>query len=85
MTGMEKAVHIRVLPNWTLEVRFDDGTTGEVCLKDDLYGEVFEPLKDPAFFAQAFIDEDGAICWPNGADLAPDALYEDIRAKTKVA
>lgn len=85
MTGMEKVVRIRVLPNWTLEVQFDDGTAGEVCLKDDLYGEVFEPLKDPAFFAQAFVDEDGAICWPNGADLAPDALYEDIRAQTQVA
>jgi len=36
---------------------------------------MFEPLKDAAFFAQAKVDEFGAVCWPNGVDLAPDALY----------
>jgi len=39
-------------------------------------GEVFEPLPDPEFFKQVSIDEFGAVCWPNGADLAPDHLYE---------
>ena len=40
--------------------------------------ERFEPLRDPAVFAQARVVL-GAIQWPNGADLAPDAMYDAIR------
>jgi hypothetical protein len=43
----------------------------------ELWGEVFEPLKDPEYFAKAFVDEElGTVCWPNGADLSPEWLYE---------
>jgi hypothetical protein len=41
---------------------------------------MFEPLKDPACFSQVRLSEDGAPEWPNGLDLAPDALYDDIVA-----
>jgi hypothetical protein len=82
---MEKIVHVQALSDWRLDIRFSDGTSGVISIKDRLFGPVFEPLKDQAFFAQAKVDEFGAICWPNGADLAPDALYEILRAKTRVA
>jgi hypothetical protein len=37
---------------------------------------VFEPLKDPAYFAQVRVDPElGSVVWPNGADLDPDVLY----------
>jgi hypothetical protein len=39
---------------------------------------VFEGLRDPAFFATAYLDC-GTVTWPNGADLAPDAMYKEIR------
>jgi hypothetical protein len=40
-------------------------------------GPVFEPLRDEAFFAQVAVDPElGTVVWPNGADLAPDALHE---------
>lgn len=42
---------------------------------------VFEPVKDPAYFAQFFI-EGGAIAWPNGADVAPETLHERAKAGT---
>lgn len=67
-----------------LAVTFADGTTGEVRLRDFLEGpavagSVFEALRDPEFFAQVRV-ELGAVTWPNGADLAPDAMYDAIRA-----
>ena len=43
---------------------------------------MFEPLRDPSLFAQVRIDEYGAVCWPNGADLAPDALHQTLSAKS---
>jgi hypothetical protein len=46
---------------------------------------MFEPLQDPKFFAQVFVDDFGAVAWPNGADLAPDALYEQLRASAGFA
>jgi len=66
-----------------LRVRFVDGTNGDVELEDFLSGEkvrgtVFEALRDPQFFG-TFSVTDGTVCWPNGADLAPDAMYEAIR------
>ena len=77
---MPSAVFVKALENYNLEVHFDDGTRGVVSLQDRLFGPVFEPLIDPEFFRQATVDEFGAVCWPNGADLAPDALYERVHA-----
>ena len=59
-----------------LRVAFSDGTEKVVDVSPLLSGEVFGPLQDPAYFAQVRVDP---ICktvvWPNGADLAPEALY----------
>lgn len=76
---MRRVVSAQALDGYRLEATFDDGTSGAVSLKDRLFGPVFEPLRDPAYFRQVFVDEFGAICWPNGADLAPDALYARVR------
>jgi hypothetical protein len=77
---MQMVVFVRPLDDFQLEVSFDDGTCGVISLKDRLFGPVFEPLHDPALFRQVAVDEFGAVCWPNGADLAPDALYQRIHA-----
>lgn len=65
-----------------IHVAFNDGVEGTVDFSDWLTGPVFEPLKDPAFFARFFI-EGGTVAWPNGADIAPETLYE--RAKASAA
>lgn len=75
---MPRITNVETKPEYTLAITFDDGTCGEVCIADRLFGPMFEPLKDPNFFAQARVDEFGAVCWPNDADLAPDALYRKI-------
>ena len=61
-------------------LRFSDGLTGEIDLADQLWGPVFEPLKDPAFFAKMCVEPDtDTITWPNGADLSPSWLHEKLR------
>jgi hypothetical protein len=61
---------------------FSDGVEGVVDFADWLTGPVFEPLRDPAYFARFFIDG-GTVAWPNGADIAPETLHE--RAKESQA
>ncbi len=77
---MYKITHLEVKPDFILHLTFANKISGEVSLADRLFGPMFEPLRDPNFFAQAELDEFGAVCWPNGADLAPDALYQKIKA-----
>ena len=43
------------------------------------YPKVVTPTGDPDFFSQLKVDEFGAICWPNGADLAPDAIHKKLK------
>jgi hypothetical protein len=76
-----RIVKLSVLPKYKLQIEFEDGTAGIVDLADDLHGAMFEPLKDEAFFRKASLDEFGVVCWPNGADYAPDAMYDIITGK----
>ena len=61
----------------SLDLLFNDGTRKQVDLSGLLTGPVFEPLQDPSYFARVSVDPVcGTVVWPNGADLAPEALYE---------
>jgi hypothetical protein len=62
-------------------VRFADGLTGEIDLEAELWGPVFLPLKDVSEFAKLRVEpEFGTIVWPNGADFAPEFLYDELKA-----
>ena len=70
---------VEPLEGFVLQLGFDDGTTREIDLEDELWGPVFEPLRqDPELFRQVRVDEElGTIVWPNGADMDPDVLHGD--------
>jgi hypothetical protein len=75
-------VDVRATSDHSLTVRFIDGTQGEVEMANVLASDspgVFAVLRDPAFFRQVYVN-DGAVTWPGDLDLAPDAMYDDIRA-----
>jgi hypothetical protein len=70
----------KYLHDYVLWLRFNDGAEGVVDLKDELYGEVFEPLKDIESFKSFKVDPDlETIVWDNGADLAPEFLYDKMK------
>ena len=80
-----RVTSVAALPDSRLRVSFLDGTSGEVQMRSFLShpridGTIFEALRDPAAFAQAQVVL-GVIQWPNGADLAPDAMYDAIRER----
>jgi hypothetical protein len=51
-----------------------------VDLAAELEGEVFEPLRDPAYFRSFTVHPElHVVTWPNGADFAPKFLHEHVR------
>ena len=67
----------KYISNFVLWILFDDGTSGNIDLKDSLNGSMFLPLKDINFFSKVSVDPElETIVWPNGADLAPEFLKE---------
>ena len=72
---MYRVKKVTASAGYTLHIEFTDGLQGTVDVSSSLFGPVFDPLKDRMLFEQVRVDEFGAVCWPNGADLAPDALY----------
>lgn len=70
----------RYLYDYVIWIRFNDGAEGEVNLKDELYGEVFEPLKNLEIFKSFKVDPDlETIVWEHGADFAPEFLYDKMK------
>jgi hypothetical protein len=82
ITSLHDVRDVEVLSHYQLRLTFSDGLVGDVDLSHLEHRDgVFTPLHDPAFFAQVRVDpEIGTITWPNGADLAPEVLYERAAA-----
>lgn len=65
----------KYIADYKLELEFNDGVCKLVDLRDELKGEIFEPLRDPEIFKH-FSIKFNTIEWENGADFAPKFLYE---------
>ncbi len=77
---MPRVVAVNYVREYTLRVRFADGVEGEIDLAAELEGEIFQPLRDRDYFQLTRVNPElHTIVWPNGADFAPEFLYDRIR------
>ena len=81
----EKAPHrvvdARYLCDYTVWLAFDDGREGVVDLAEQVSADDLQRLRDPGFFAQFYLDDElESIAWRDGFGVAPEFLYERLRA-----
>ena len=73
-------VDVKYVRDHVIWVKFNDGIDGEVDLSSELEGEVFGPLKDKTLFKTVKVDPlMQTVLWDNGADLAPEFLYDNLK------
>ena len=77
-------IEARYVAGYTVWIRSEDGTMGEVDLSNAMIGPLFEPLHDRNYFKRFILNRDtGTIEWPNGADFAPEFLREKLHATAR--
>ena len=77
MQDIPRVVNAQTRPPYVLIVTFEDGQTRVIDMKDELWGTMFAPLKDPAYFSKVRVHPElGNLVWPNGLDLDPETLYD---------
>ena len=80
MWQLNDVTSIEYRQGYTYRITFDDGMSGDVDFTEYLsLGPIFVPLRELSYFRQARI-EGGTTAWPNGADVAPETLYERVEA-----
>lgn len=65
---------------YRIKLTFNDGVEETIDFELWLEGPVFELLKDVEYFQRFFIDG-GTVAWPNGADIAPETLYQLAKSR----
>ncbi|MEZ4650199.1 MAG: DUF433 domain-containing protein [Candidatus Eisenbacteria bacterium] len=83
MSSLPQVVEAQYRDGFRIHLVFNDGVEGTVDFRDWLSDPVFEPLKDRGYFQRFFLDG-GTVAWPNGADIAPETLYESTKARNSV-
>ena len=74
---MHWVTSVEYVSGYKLRVGFNDGSVRVVDLAQHLDGEIFEPLKNLRLFRTAKLNSDlDTVVWDNGADMAPEFLYD---------
>jgi hypothetical protein len=82
MTAIPEIMDAKSLGGFRVWIRFQGGLQGNVDLSGyTTFGPVFEPLAEESFFKK-FTIQGGTLAWPNGADIAPERLYELVSTKS---
>jgi len=75
-----RLIDANYVDNYILHFRFSDGSEGEVDFENELDGEIFAPLKDISYFKNFTVNHElHTVVWQNGADFAPEFLYEKLK------
>ena len=82
MTLLPSVIRAEYRGGFRIHVTFNDHAEKTIDFRQWLDGPVFEPLKTPEYFRRFFIDG-GTVVWPNGADVAPETLYNVLARKTR--
>jgi len=76
---LHEIIEVKLVKGYTVEIVFDDLKRGVINLRKYLGKGIFKSLVDIKKFNQFRVDAElGTICWPNGADIAPEVLYADV-------
>ena len=78
MAAYWRITEIHLLDDHAIRVCFTDGLEGIVNFSPGFFSGVFSHLSDPAKFGETAV-VNGAVTWPGGLDLAPDAMYDEIK------
>lgn len=79
MNFLPSVIRAKYDGGFRIHLTFNDSAEGTVDFQGWLEGPIFEPLKDRSYFQQFFV-EGGTVAWPNGADIAPETLYETVKS-----
>jgi hypothetical protein len=79
MTLLPSVVRAEYCDGFRIHLTFNDRSEATLDFRQWVDGPVFEPLKDASYFRRFFIDG-GTVVWPNGADIAPETLYNAVQA-----
>ena len=79
MSYIPIVIDAEYIADYRIRVTFDNGSVKIADCEHWLNGPVFEPLRDKEYFKTFFVDG-WTISWKNGADIAPETLYEESEA-----
>jgi hypothetical protein len=75
-----RVIEAKYIKDYILFIRFSDGSEGEIDFEQELEGEIFKPLRDILYFKDFTVNQElHTVVWPNGADSAPEFLYEKLK------
>jgi len=75
-----RLIDAKHVAGYILHLKFSDGLEGDIDLKEEIHGPIFEPLRDLETFKRFRLDPElRTLVWPNGADFSPEFLYEKVR------